>query len=81
MKSSISSASARGPEGCRALLNVKGRLAGGEFVAYMLEMTSPRINEPVELVEVFRFAPDGRVAEIKPYYFSSEAVNRVAGAS
>lgn len=56
-----------------ATIEVTGKTAGGCHVAYLLEL---KLGDgmSIPLVEVFRFAPDGKVAEIKPYYFDSDAV-------
>ncbi|GGD34478.1 hypothetical protein GCM10010989_05800 [Croceicoccus pelagius] len=63
-----------------ATISVLGKLSGGNHVAYLLELVPPS-GEALQLVEVFHFGEDGKVTEIKPYYFDSDAVNRaVSGA-
>jgi ketosteroid isomerase-like protein len=62
-----------------ASIAVKGRTAGGNNVVYLLELELPDGGPPLELVEVFHFGPDGKVVEIKPFYFDSDAVNRACG--
>lgn len=42
-----------------------------------LRLTDPSLK-PIELMEFFRFQ-DGRVVEIRPYYFSPEQFRRAAG--
>ncbi len=56
-----------------AEISVKGITAGGEYVIYVLELV-PRGRPPIPLVELFRFDDDGKVAEIRPYYFNSDHV-------
>jgi ketosteroid isomerase-like protein len=57
-----------------ATISVKNKMAAGSEVVYLLELVPPK-GEPLALVEVFHFAPDGRVAAIKPYYYDSAAVH------
>lgn len=57
-----------------ATINVKGKTAGGDYVIYVLELCVPG-KPAIELLELFRFDADGKVAEIRPYYFNSDAVN------
>ncbi|MFV3077206.1 nuclear transport factor 2 family protein [Niveispirillum fermenti] len=66
----------------QATIAVKNRMAAGNHVVYLLQLVPP-VGEPLDLVEVFHFAEDGRVAAIKPYYYDSAAVtaavNRAQG--
>lgn len=57
----------------QATIAVKNKMAAGNHVVYLLELVPP-VGEALELVEVFHFADDGRVAAIKPYYYDSAAV-------
>lgn len=56
-----------------AEISVKGITAGGDYVIYILELVPPG-RPAIPLVELFRFGPDGKVAEIRPYYFNSDHV-------
>lgn len=56
-----------------ARIEVLNRMAADNHVVYLLQLVPP-VGEPLELVEVFHFAEDGRVAAIKPYYYNSAAV-------
>lgn len=56
-----------------ARIEVLNKMAAANHVVYLLQLVPP-VGEPLELVEVFHFAEDGRVASIKPYYYNSAAV-------
>lgn len=66
----------------QARIAVLNRMAAGDHVVYLLQLVPP-VGAPLDLVEVFHFADDGRVAAIKPYYYDSAAVtaavNRARG--
>lgn len=62
-----------------AEIAVKGITAGGEYVVYVLELVPPG-GTPIPLVELFRFDADGKVVEIRPYYFNSDAVKAAVNA-
>lgn len=57
-----------------ASIKTLGRTAGGNHVAYILELELPGSDDPISLVEVLQFGPDGKVVEIQPYYFNSDVV-------
>ncbi len=57
----------------QATIAVKNKMAAGNNVVYLLELVPP-VGAPLELVEVFHFADDGRVSKIQPYYYNSAAV-------
>ncbi len=59
----------------QATIEVKGVMAGGANVAYILELKTVK-GDCIELVEVFYFGDNGQVTEIKPYYFDSDVVTR-----
>ncbi len=59
----------------QATIEVKGVMAGGANVAYILELKTPK-GHSIELVEVFYFGDNGQVVEIKPYYFNSDVVTK-----
>ncbi|MQP64947.1 nuclear transport factor 2 family protein [Niveispirillum sp. SYP-B3756] len=64
----------------QATIAVKNKMAAGNNVVYLLELVPPAGN-PLELVEVFHFADDGRVSLIKPYYYNSAAVTAAVAAA
>lgn len=64
----------------QATIAVKNKMAAGNNVVYLLELVPPT-GDPLELVEVFHFADDGRVALIKPYYYNSAAVTAAVAAA
>lgn len=60
-------------------LEMIGRTFGGDHACCILKMHYGKGLEPAELVEMFRFR-DGKVAEIKPFYFDPAPVNAAAAA-
>lgn len=60
-----------------ASIAVKGKTAGGNVVCYVLELQLPNTPQSIELIEVFWFGRDGKVTEIKPYYFNSNVVSNL----
>lgn len=58
-------------------LEMIGRTFGGDRACCILKMHYGEGLEPAELVEMFRFR-DGKVAEIKPFYYDPAPVNAAA---
>jgi len=58
-------------------LETVARCYGGEYAVCILKMHFGKGLEPAELTEVFRFR-DGKVCEIKPYYFDPAPVKAAA---
>lgn len=61
-------------------LDTIARTYGGEYAIAILRMNFGEGQEPAELTEMFRFR-DGKVCEIKPYYFDPAPVMAAAAAS
>ncbi len=60
-------------------LETISRTFGGEYACVILKMHYGKGLEPAELVEMFRFR-DGKVCEIKPYYYDPAPVLAAAAA-
>lgn len=60
-------------------LDVIGSTYGGDFAVKILRMNFGEGLEPAELTEMFRIR-DGKVCEIKPYYFDPAPVKAAAAA-
>lgn len=61
-------------------LDVIGSTYGGDYAVKILRMNFGEGLEPAELTEMFRIR-DGKVCEIKPYYFDPAPVKAAATAT
>ncbi|MCK9554088.1 nuclear transport factor 2 family protein [Aquamicrobium sp.] len=58
-------------------LDIHEICAGGDWVLTLLDIVPAGKDERVSLVEASRFDAEGRIAEIKPFYFDHDQVARL----